>query len=177
MIANFEIALGTLTLIIGGILIFSALDVKIFIEKTGKTGLEFLFLLCIPIAFTFPTKNVGFQYSKYFVLLCIVFLILWIAKHEGFAEYDKKYFNICITAFWIVFAIANVISGWLAYYAYNNVDEILSRCMLYRNSNVSLFEYTWKYTLDRFFNIAVSITLCVSWLVGVIFIAFYASKF
>jgi hypothetical protein len=44
------------------------------------------------------------------------------------------------------------------------MNEVVSRRMLYRNSNVSLFEFAWLYTLDRFCNITVTIVYHGLWI-------------
>jgi hypothetical protein len=44
--------------------------------------------------------------------------------------------------------------------------------MLYRNSNVNLFEFSWLYTLDRFCNITFSIVACSLWLLAVWYLNF-----
>jgi len=38
----------------------------------------------------------------------------------------------------------------VAIYTYNNFDEVVSRRMLWRNSNVSLFNEQLKYSIGRF---------------------------
>jgi hypothetical protein len=121
---------------------------------------------------SFPTKNGVFQFGKYLFLvgMGIIFTVA-LPKTEGFQEENIQYqefYNKAIIAFWIVFIIASIISAVIAVYAYRNIGEILSRRMLYRNSNIGIFEYTWLYTLDRFCNISLSITVCATWIIGVI---------
>lgn len=40
---------------------------------------------------------------------------------------------------------------YTAVYANRNFDDVVSRRFLYRNSNVSVFEQRWKYTLNRLY--------------------------
>jgi hypothetical protein len=60
---------------------------------------------------------------------------------------------------WISLVAGIIIGTKLAIYTRQNIDEIVSRRMLYRNSRVSLFSITWLYTLDRFSGIASSVTI------------------
>ena len=39
----------------------------------------------------------------------------------------------------------------IAIYSYRHFDEVVSRRFMYRNSNVSVFEESWKYAFNRFF--------------------------
>ena len=46
------------------------------------------------------------------------------------------------------------VSGILMPFVSANIDEIVSRCMRYRNSNVDLFEFKWKYMIALFLDIS-----------------------
>ena len=59
-------------------------------------------------------------------------------------------------AFLPLFIGAFVASFILARYAYRHFDEVVSVRMLYSNSNASVFQEQWKYTIDRFFKISFS---------------------
>lgn len=60
------------------------------------------------------------------------------------------------TWYLIIIGLALVVSIFfsviIAIYTYRNFDEVVSRRMLWRNSNVSLFNEQLKYTLSRFGN-------------------------
>jgi len=174
------------TILVGGIvwnsfgntLSLAAEGVETFEAKVALWKMFAIFCI-FPAFFCLPTKSVGFEYSRYFLLLGGVFLVMLMAKDPDFEAKTEhvetmRYF---IKLFWILFAIATVIATWLAIYTYNNIDEVRSRRMLYRNSNVSLFEHAWKYTLDRFCNITVAIVTCVSWLAGIRFIVSWSQNF
>jgi len=169
IIANFEIAMFWLVTILGGLffLIFAS-DKADILHKYSK-----LLLGCglFTFALNTPTKSAGFQYGKYIIMLVVAIFAMWSMKEPSgnLTLEDMVKFKHLFTWFWILFSIASVISGVLAYYAYSNIDEVLSLRMLYRNSNVGLFEYTWKYTLDRFCNITVSIVTSILWLVIIIY--------
>ena len=155
LIANFEITMYVLLLIVSAILLFGISDsdsaLKIFVYSALFAGM-----------LSFPTNKSVFQFGKYLFLVGIGVLLTVGAK-------DPKYTNDILMSsmvdkFWIVFIIASVVSALIAIYTYVNMDEVLSRRMLYWNSNVSIFEYSWLYTLDRFCNITLSIVVCTFWL-------------
>ena len=149
LIANFEQALFWICTIVGVLFLFLfASDSLIIHLQNLNFTLGFgigVFIVAI------PTKSGIFNTIKYFVVVGSIFLIL--------LGQEKVFW------FWVVFSFASAISGYMAYYAYVNIDDVLSRRMLYRNSSASLFEYTWKYVWDRFSNISVSIITCVTWLI------------
>ena len=62
----------------------------------------------------------------------------------------KEDFGISLN--WLVWlCIPSLIVGiFTAIYAYQNFDDVVSRRFLYRNSAASVFEYEWKYTINRF---------------------------
>jgi hypothetical protein len=168
LIANFELAFFWVVTIIGVffLLVFGNKGCEeAYSRGIGLTFLLGLFLLAVNT----PSKSSMFQYGRYLVMmLLIIFLI--VGNKE--AELEERLPTAFFASFWIFFAIATAISAFAAYYAYVYIDEVLSRRMLWRNSNASLFEFTWKYVLDRFCNISVAIITCVPWLVYLIYSAF-----
>jgi hypothetical protein len=107
---------------------------------------------------TWPTKKGALQFGRYFLVLGAAILCT-LGAHQPDHEISQGVWFI-----WINFAAASAIALWPAIYAYRNIDEVVSRRMLYRNSNVSLFEFSWKYALDRFCNITVTIAYYGSWI-------------
>lgn len=55
------------------------------------------------------------------------------------------------TSIIIIAIIAAVLGILVAIYAYRNFDDTVSLRFLYRNSDVSVFEYAWKYAFNRWF--------------------------
>jgi hypothetical protein len=155
-------------LTVSAIVLFVLLD---FDVENGLNLKIFFYSALIAAVLSYPTNRGTFQFGKY--LLLVAFGI-FITIGENDAEYtknmDAEFTKYAVMVFWIIFIIASIISGIIAFYTYNNIDEVLSRRMLYRNSNVSLFEYSWLYTLDRFCNITLSIIVCTIWLGVIIFI-------
>lgn len=153
-IANFEVFLYLITVFI------STIVYMISFEMATALKISFYFALGLGF-FNIPVKSGIFQYGKFILMLGLAILFT-----IGITETDNSLIGrTLIWSFWIVFAIASFISGVLAYYTYHNMDEVVSRRMLWRNSNVSLYEYTWKYTLDRFCNITTSIVTCSLYLI------------
>ena len=155
LIANFEIIMYLLLLIVSAILLFSISDLenafKIFAYSAIFAGM-----------LSFPTNRGVFQFGKYLFLVVIGILMTIGANDQKYAS--DVMVSLIINKFWTVFIIASVISAFIAVYTYINIDEVLSRRMLWRNSNVSIFEYSLLYTLDRFCNISLSIVVCTFWL-------------
>jgi len=165
LIANFEIVLTFVVIATGCIFFYFG-----FSEKKEPL-IKPLFLSALFLyAFNFPTTRGVFQFGKFLVVLGIFILFTLGILNPEDVNIDKSAVP-GIMLMWSFFAVAAVIGGWLAIYAYNNIGEVLSRRMLYRNSCVSLFEYTWKYTLDRFCNITSSIITSVTWLAFFILIS------
>ncbi|MDR0982490.1 MAG: hypothetical protein LBM07_04515 [Culturomica sp.] len=162
LIANFEIIMYVLLLIISAILLFGTLDLEIaFAFKL------FVYSALIAGMLSLPTNRGSIQFGKY--LFLVGFGILMTIGVTIGAKNDPEYANSVmlspiINKFWTVFIIASVISVFVAVYTYINIDEVLSRRMLWRNSNVSIFEYSLLYTLDRFCNISLSIVVSTFWL-------------
>jgi hypothetical protein len=160
LIANFEIVMFFLFFIIlGSLFMFYDIDEEIW-------GYMICFAL-ISFVCTCPTNKGVFQFGRYFLIL-IFGILITVGSHQSdqiIEEVKTETSHLALRIFWINFAIASIIAIFPAIYTYHHMEEVVSRRMLYRNSNVSLFEFSWKYTLDRFCNITVSIlyySLCIS---------------
>ena len=140
LIANFEIIFCVLTVVAGAIYYKSTEDVEIMIM--------FILMSILLFVFCTPSKSAGLQFVKYGVM---VIAVIFFAADFGWI--------------WIVFGIATVFSAVTAFYTFYNMDEVVSRRLIWRSSNVALFEYAWVYTLDRFCSITVTIVTCVTWLI------------
>ena len=144
-----------LLLVVSAILLFGISDLdnafKIFSISALVAGM-----------LSFPTNKSIFQFGKYLFLVGMGIVMTIGANNPENANDVMK--SLIVNRFWTVFIIASVISVIIAVYTYINIDEVLSRRMLYLNSNVSIFEYSWLYTLDRFCNISLSIVVCTFWL-------------
>jgi hypothetical protein len=141
-----------------------------FDVESGLNLKVFFYSALIAAMLSYPTNRGVFQFGKYLFLVVIGILMTIGANGAKYANDVNVDYNYILVGFWGLFIIASIISAIIAIYTYNNIDEVLSRRMLYRNSNVSLFEYSWLYTLDRFCNITLSIVVCTVWLGGIIVI-------
>ena len=170
IIANFEFFMFTLAMIAGGIIIFGFLGFSdLNAALIGVLGFVLFVINC-------QTKTETLQFGKYLLMVGGVIVWMYSVKYDpDISPEDRERFNYIMKWFWSLFGFASVVSAWLAYYTYKNIQEVLSRRMLWRNSNVSLYEYTWKYTLERFCNITVSIVTCLLWLIFIFFYG-YANK-
>jgi hypothetical protein len=162
LIANFEIVFFWIVFIAGGIWFFRSVDripmLPIFVPSATFIA-----------AFTFPTKKGSIQFGKYFVMIGFGIFFTYLSNQPVATEDEMETVMILkkiMSQFWIVLPIASVISLFLAVYTYRHVDEVISRRMLYRNSRVSLFEYSWRYTLERFCSIAVATVIFIVWILS-----------
>lgn len=165
LIANFEIVMYVFSLIITAILFFGIIDLD-KAEAVAAIFKAYVGFAMFAGMMSLPSKKSTFQFGKY-VFFVIIAIIVTISVRRELATVDET-MRLMIKLLWIVFIIATVISAVIAVYTYKNIDEVLSRRMLYRNSNVGIFEYSWKYALDRFCNISLSIVISTFWISGVI---------
>jgi membrane protease YdiL (CAAX protease family) len=130
----------------------------------GENGLASFFSYAVLLfCFNAPAKPGNMLWMRYLLSLGAIIFVICVTVYS-YPNMDIETIAIAkqyIRMFWVVFAVVSLISGWLAYYTYIHYDEVLSRRMLWRNSRVSIFEYRWIYTLDRFCSISVSIVSCV----------------
>jgi|GEM_PF-1056541 hypothetical protein len=176
LIANFEIAMPFLTLLIGSIVvwIFGANIVAMPDNEFGTKGevwLMFAMVVGFILLLSIPTNRGTLQFGKYILMWGGIIYFVWFYKEnplggEALTETQIALYEHIRMWFWIIFSVVSAISGYLAFYTFVNFDEVTSRRMLWRNSNVSLFEISMLYTLDRFCNISVSLLVNVFCLVG-----------
>ena len=67
-------------------------------------------------------------------------------------------------------AVSLVVALAIGIYTAINMDDVVSRRMLYVNSDVSMFDMTLKYSLNRFMAAFVYISWAGLWTVGYIFV-------
>jgi hypothetical protein len=159
MVANFEI----LAVVVAGFI--SILLVLCFYNEEQhpdmSTGNMIGMVIFISFLICMQGKSRYTSLIKYLIVLlfCVIAAIVIFVgpiEDEGF-----KIPRI-VAVFFVIFFVAGTIIGVkLAIFTNRNIDEIVSRRMLYRNSSVALFEIKWVYTLDRFAGVASSITLCL----------------
>ncbi len=63
------------------------------------------------------------------------------------------------------FIVSNILASRLTKFASSNFEEVLSVRVLFKNSNTEIYTMKAKYLIDRFTNIAASITIGTAWLV------------
>jgi hypothetical protein len=164
-IANFEIASFVCTVIAGAIIATIITIIK------GGMAVGAALIACVYggfflSLFTIPTKLESLGVTKYILFLLIsVLFTCAICMSE---EETPYYVTFILYSYWGIFIAGSYFGGVIARYTYRNFQEVVSRRMLYRNSNVSLFEIKWRYVLDRFTNITCSLILCFIYLLLII---------
>lgn len=158
VIANFEGILFCIIFSIAAIFLFNNTPINDDGTIVSHKGL--LKLLTLSAVFigglTLQTKNVGVGIIKYLLVLAI---LIWKPGLD-----DSQLLNHW-TFLWTLFIGSSVIGSMFAFYAFSNFDDVVSCRMLYYNSDVSLFEEEWKYTIERFTGISLSIFLNIGWLI------------
>ena len=122
-----------------------------------------LFLLfTVPLFFGYAAaRNPTFTNSLvWFIFSCIPGISLWAFFVFLFMDEDlqseavakRQLIIACIFSVLILIGII-VVSIRCARYAGQHFDEVVSRRMLYRNSNVDIFDTQWKYTFNCFVSV------------------------
>lgn len=116
-------------------------------QVQGLRKIGFYGIICLGI-FMFLAKNGGVgMFVKTLALLFFVLMLisrLWSYYESGICGMGT------LIMVGIITLLSLVASVYASIYTYQNFDEVVSRRMLWRNSNVSLFEEQAKYTYDRF---------------------------
>jgi hypothetical protein len=147
MIANFEIIISIVLSII--MIPFYLLFIS---SRDADCGYLTILMLLVAAPYGVVTRSIMMNIFFYLIVL-ILLLIFYV---DTVITYAEKYESLTwIKPYYLfMFLFASVVAFFCSRYAKNNFHEVTSRRMLYRNSNVSLFEMKWKYTIDRFCNIS-----------------------
>lgn len=116
-----------------------ALDAVLF-SFTGIFIVSFLSIL---------TRGEKLNASTILVLLAAAFEFYLIFSSFG-ASYPK-------TALVISFIVAGILSIFIAAFVSRNFEDVVSRRMLWRNSNVDMFSMKISYVINRYFNATIRI--------------------
>lgn len=164
LIANFEIMTTVLLCIAFGILFAVGIDSSAFTvqEKWGLIAVA-VFFMALPASMT--VKN--FEMS----------LIMFVLMLAGYIYVIVNPDVICYTALpWMPSAlivngaVSLVVALAIGIYTAINMDDVVSRRMLYVNSDVDMFEMTLKYSLNRFMAAFVYISWVGLWTAGYYFL-------
>lgn len=105
-------------------------------------------ILCLFAAFvglTMPGKGICDSLTALGVALFLLAIPLLIVVDKGLISTT----SLCLWG--AIIAITSIIPAiCIAKFAYNNVEEVLSRRFFYRNSKVNYLEFKVKYTIERF---------------------------
>jgi NADH:ubiquinone oxidoreductase subunit len=172
IIANFEIVIFWFVEIIGLLVIFGYDLLIVGINGMAIIILLWIFLSSIMGALIIPTKNQNTGIGKY-IFFIIVGIIVSIVLISVLDDIDKVGVRLSIEfgviGLWILFILASVFGVIIANYAHEHFNEVVSRQILYRNSNVDIFEKKWRYVLARGCSVATSIFLGMLWFVAIIY--------
>lgn len=145
LVANLEV---TMAVIISTILIPIYLVRMDLIQYIGGDGwimvASMLVVTFLPVAFT--TKNFGNSVGM-FILLLAGYIYLY--SVSGDLPADSPYYP-PVRRMMFSGPIAFILAIPVGIYTARNMDDVVSRRMLYVNSRVSMFDMTLKYSLNRF---------------------------
>ncbi len=159
LIANFEIMTTVLLCIAFGILFAVGIDSSAFTvqEKWGLIGVA-VFFMALPASIT--VKN--FEMSMILFLLMLAGYIYVIVSPDVVSNATLPWMPTALIASGVVsFVVALAIGIYTAI----NMDDVVSRRMLYVNSDVDMFEMTLKYSLNRFMAAFVYISWAGLWVI------------
>ena len=150
LIANVESV--TTLLVVAAFELFLFTDPSITMETGDRVGLALLGALVVSLGKTLlggiPSRNVLTDVVNLLIIVA-VYAVLFVFGIAGLGHQEPLFSSV----FWgtlpvcIVSLLAAMVS---AIFTFRNMSEVVSLRMLYHNSNVSLFEITWMYTLNRF---------------------------
>ncbi len=164
LIANFEVFVTVLLCIVFGILFAVGIDSFVFTaqEKWGLISVA-VFLMALPASIT--VKN--FEMSMILFLLMLAGYIYVIVSPDTIGSATLPWMPSALIANG---AVSLVVALAIGIYTAINMDDVVSRRMLYVNSDVGMFDMTLKYSLNRFMAAFVYISWAGLWTVGYIFV-------
>lgn len=160
LIANLEIITFGIAAAITGLaaIVHRAKILPLLNEDAG----EIIFFFLFSCTLFHPTRKLCFGIIKYFGLtLAHVLYSVLVLKFSSNAH--ETVIAVWIT--WAIFVASSSIGGWTAYNSNQNIDEVVSLRMLYKNSSVDLFEITRKYSINRFCVISFSLSAFIYWMI------------
>lgn len=148
--ANFGIILTVISMSVSAALAFAIGGTEFW----GDASSLVLVFVLTALFVAFPGKKISDSLGFYTIVICFLSVFLSGASANDFDDFSVIfksgffiYCCVCLVGSW-------VISGILMPFVSANIDEIVSRCMRYRNSNVDLFEFKWKYMIALFLDIS-----------------------
>ena len=164
LVANFEVFVTVLLCIVFGILVAVGIDSFVFTaqEKWGLIGVA-VFFMALPASIT--VKN--FEMSMILFLLMLAGYIYVIVSPDTIGSATLPWMPSALIANG---AVSLVVALAIGIYTAINMDDVVSRRMLYVNSDVGMFDMTVKYSLNRFMAAFVYISWAGLWAVGYIFV-------
>ena len=123
---------------------------------TGKTFFFLFFGVVIPIVPATLGEDFVNMINKFKDIF--IFLIPFILMVILSTNIKASYLPFC----WLVFIAICAFSFSAVRYVYINFDELISRQMLYRNSNIGMLDTKWKYVFNRYSHIVIALMYVVS---------------
>ena len=152
------------------------------LENIWKTASILIITLAIPISIILAILGLLTGKTLFFLFFGVVIPIIPATLGEDFANMISKFKDIAIFLIpfilmiflsgnikatylpfcWLVFIAICVFSFFAVRYVYINFDELTSRQMLYRNSNIGMLDTKWKYVFNRYSHIVIALMYVVT---------------
>lgn len=144
LIANFEtIAFVMLGTVFG--ILFLSMGAEV-IDPAETFGVVLMIFLIMGLPTVFTTRD--FMSSLMLFALFVAGYVYLIAHYSGLSSIPELKYG--LVRLFICGAVSLVLSIAAGIFTAANMDDVVSRRMLYVNSNVQLFEKTLSYSLNRF---------------------------
>lgn len=141
LIANIDVILNVVMII--------TLEVGVFTMQTDDGGKTIALAILGPILLVILKAILGGVPAKSFggdVMNIITNVVGYAILLFYYHNTNSQYFTILTVGMSISLAVAVAV----AVFTCNNIHEVVSRRMLYYNSNADMFGITWQYTINRF---------------------------
>ena len=144
LIANFETAMVVLLIAVFAPLYLSTVD-DISVSEIGVSGVTLAIIffgvfIALPAVFSTSVTE--------FLVLVAFYIFLLVYRFDLF---DGIFSMGAVTAMIITAGVSSLVLAIpIGIYTARNMDEVVSHRMLWSNSNVSMFDMTLKYSLNRF---------------------------
>lgn len=133
------------------LIIILGIPITIILAILGSlTGQSFLVLFLGAVLPIIPAVT-GEEFAK--MLSNIKDIGIFIIPFIGILLLSAYLKGVFLVFLWIAFIVICALAFYAARYVYINFDELTSRQMLYRNSNVGMLDTKWKYAFNRYSHI------------------------
>lgn len=149
LVANLGIILTVISMSVSAILAYVIGGSEFF----GDLSALVVTFVLIALFVAFPGKTIGDSLGLYCIVV-LLSIVLSGASINGFDDFSLIFKSTFFTYCCVCLVLSWGVSGILMRFVSANIEEIVSRSMRYRNSNVDLFVFKWKYLIALYLDIS-----------------------